>query len=118
MAATTPSLEDLISHHGLKVKDLWLECPRRIMDKIALKLTDWKIAGRFFDLPREKLAAIERDNDTEEQRRVALLDAWGEREGKGATCIKLAEVLHQRERGDLVGLLCDAIKSLTTDATG
>ena len=114
----TPSLEDLISHYGLKKKDLRFVCPRRVRDRIATKLIDWKIAGRFFDFPREKLAAIERDNDTEEQRRIALLDAWGEREGKGATCFKLAEVLHQRERGDLVGLLCDAIKTLTTDTEG
>ena len=114
----TPTLKDLISHHGLKEKDLWLVCPRRVRDKIALKLADWKTAGRFFDFPREKLAAIERDNDTEEQRRVALLDAWGEREGKGATCFKLAEVLHQRERGDLVGVLCDTIKTLRTTDQG
>lgn len=113
-----PSLEELLFHHGLKDKELQLVCPRHVRDKIALKLADWKITGRFFGLPREKLTAIEHDNDTEEQRRVALLDVWGEREGKRATCFKLAEVLHQGERSDLVEVLCDAIKTLTTDTEG
>ena len=107
-----------MSRHGLTKEDLLLACPRDVRDKIALKLADWKVAGRFFDLPREKLAAIELDNDTEEQRRVALLDAWGEREGKGAIYLKLAEVLHQRERIDLVELLFDAVSSRQHDLMG
>ena len=82
-------------------------CPRKVRDRIALKLEDWKMVGRCLKFPPEKLKAIDRENETEDQRRVALLDDWSKREGKGATYLKLAEVLHQRGRGDLVEMLCD-----------
>ena len=107
-----PSLEDLLSHYGLQRKDLDLICAREVRDGIALKLQDWKMVGRCLKFPPEKLTAIEVDNKTEEQRRVALLDDWGKREGKRATYLKLAEVLHQRRRSDLVEMLCDELKKL------
>ena len=89
-------------------------CPREVRDRIALKLEDWKMVGRFLKLPAEKLTAIEVDNKTEEYRRVALLDDWEKREGNGATYLKLAEALHHRGRSDLVKLLCDELKSIAT----
>ena len=109
-----PTLEDILSHHGLDEKDLERECPRDTRDTIALKIIDWKMAGRYLGFPAEKLAAIDRENDTEDQRRVTLLDSWGKREGRGASFLKLAVVLHRRERADLVELLCENAKSLLT----
>lgn len=105
-----PSLEDLLSHYGLQRKALESMCPRDVRDRIALKLEDWKMVGRCLKFPPEKLAAIDRENETENQRRVALLDDWGKREGKGATYLKFAEVLHQRGRSDLVEMLCDELR--------
>lgn len=64
-----------------------------------------------FEIPVEKLAAIDQDNDTEDQHRIALLDCWEKREGKNTSCLKLAKVLHHRERRDLMELLCEAIRS-------
>ena len=110
--ASCPSLEDLLSHYELQRKDLEAVCPQEVRDRIALKLEDWKMVGRFLKFPPEKLKAIDRENETEDQRRVALLDEWGKREGKGATYLKLAEVLHQRGRSDLVGILCNELKKL------
>ena len=74
-----------------------------------MKLVDWEMVGYCFSFPPEKIAAIERQNYTEDQRKVALLNAWSEREGDGATFLKLADVLHQRKRNDLVDFLCKAI---------
>ena len=105
-----PSLDSLLSHHGLNRKDLERECPRDVRDRVAGKFVDWKMVGRCFGFTADKLAAIDRENETEDQRRVALLDAWSKREGKGASYLRLADVLHRRERGDLVGLLCEAIR--------
>ena len=105
-----PNLEDLLAHYDLQRKDLESVCPQEVRDRIALKLEDWKMVGRCFKFPPEKLTAIHRENETEEQRRVALLDEWGKREGKGATYLKLAEVLHQRGRSDLVEMLCDELR--------
>ena len=105
-----PSLEDLLSHYGLQKSDLESECPHEIRNKIALKLEDWKLVGRFLNIPSEKLTAIDVDNKTEEERRVILLEMWAKKEGEGATYLKLAEVMHKRERRDLVQMLCAELK--------
>jgi hypothetical protein len=80
---------------------------------IATKLVDWKTTGRYFGVPAEKLAAIDREHATEDQRRIALLDCWEKRDGRSANCLKLADVLHRRERRDLVELLCAEMKKLS-----
>lgn len=108
-AKALPSLRDLLSHGGLKTKDFEVVCPRSVRNRIAVKLDDWKLTGHFFDFPPEKITAIDRENDTEDQRKIALLDNWGNREGRNATYLKLAEVLHQRERNDLVDILCTEV---------
>ena len=106
--ATSPtlSLKEILSQLDLKRKDLESECPRDVRNKVAVELVDWKMVGNCLNFSRAKLEAIDRENQTEDQRKVALLDAWGEREGMEATYLKLAEVLHQRGRGDLVQMLC------------
>ena len=111
--ATSPtlSLEEVLSKHGLKRQDLEAVCPRDIRNKVAVELVDWKMVGHCLNFSRAKLEAIDRENQTEDQRKVALLDAWGEREGKQSSYFKLAEVLHQRGRNDLLQILCDELKS-------
>ena len=106
-----PCLIDILSHHGLEKKDLERQCPPRTRISIAAKLVDWKTTGYYFGVPAEKIAAIDRENSTEDQRRIALLDCWEKREGRNASCLKLADVLHRRERRDLVEQLCAEIKT-------
>ena len=105
-----PCLEDILSRHGLEKKDLERRCPQGVRITIATKLVDWKTTGHYFGVPTEKLAAIDREHATEDQRRIALLDCWDKREGRGASCLKLADVLHRRDRADLVELLCTEMK--------
>ena len=109
-----PTLENLLYRHGLKSTDLMLACPRDVRHEVAVKIVDWKMVGHCFSVPKEKLAAIDRDNETEDQRRVALLESWSEREGSEASYFKLASVLHQRNRNDLVDLLCDKVLTVKT----
>ena len=104
---TGPSLEDILSRYGLKRDDFEQECPQEVRVRIAGKIVDWKMTGYHFGLSEEKLAAIERDNNTEDQRRVALLNTWNKKDGRGATYFKLADVLYRRGRSDLVERLCD-----------
>ena len=107
----TPSLDDILSRHGLQRKCLDRECPRNVRIEIAEKLSDWEMIGHCFNFPQERIKSIERDCHTEDQRKVALLDAWGQREGSEATYLKLADVLHRRKRRDLVDILCGKIKA-------
>ena len=89
-------------------------CPRDVRNKVVIELVDWKMVGNCFNFSRAKLEAIDRENQTEDQRKVALLDTWVEREGKGATYLKFAEVLYERGRTDLVQVLCNELKLIGT----
>lgn len=113
--AQGPSLEEVLSQHGLVEKDLDRECSPNIMYEIAIKIEDWKTIGHYFGIPQAKLVAIEVDNRTEESRRVTLLNTWSQQEGKSATYLKLMKALHHQRRNDLVDSLCGMIKSSTMD---
>ena len=105
------NLKDIVARCGLTKERLQEECSREVSLKIATKLDDWKMVGHYLGIPPEKLKAIERENDTEDQRKVALLDTWRKGEGRGATYWKLANALYEHGRRDLVELLCKAISS-------
>ena len=98
--------------YELKEIDLNRECPRDIRDDIAMKLgADWEGIGLSLYFSLDKLKDITRENSgNQEMCRVSLLDAWSKREGKGATILKLARVLHRRERRDLVEFLCARLR--------
>jgi hypothetical protein len=102
-------LEDIVSQCGLTRERLHQECSREIILKIAAKLEDWKMVGYYLNMPTVKLKAIERENDTEDQRKVAMLDTWRKGEGTAASYWKLANALYQHGRRDLVEILCRAI---------
>ena len=110
-----PSLEDLLSRHGLEKKDLHRRYPAEMRLEIAQLLDDWKMIGYYLGLTSQKLNDIKIDNDNEEQRRVAVLDAWEQKEGKEATFIKLAGALYHRGRADLIEKLCGMIRRVKED---
>jgi hypothetical protein len=106
MAEQGPSLNDILSQYALNETDLKMKCPQDVRNEIAIKLIDWKMIGYFLGFPAEKLTSIGRENETEDLCKVALLDSWSKREGEGASCLKLADALHRRQRRDLVEFLC------------
>ena len=108
-------MEDLLSRHGLERKDLGRRYPAEMRLEIAQLLDDWKMIGYYIGFTSRKLNDIKIDNDNEEQRRVAVLDAWEQREGEEATYIKLAEALHHRGRADLIEKLCVMIRRVRED---
>jgi hypothetical protein len=99
-----------ISRCDLKIEYLQEECPRKVRLEIAERLTDWEMVGRYLDLSEQELTAVERENHTEAQRRVAMLETWHKREGKDATHLRLANALLRHGRKDLVELLCQIVK--------
>ena len=108
-------LEDLLSRHGLERKDLDRRYPAEMRLEIAQLLDDWKMIGYYLGFNSWKLNDIKIDNDSEEQRRVAVLDAWEQREGEEATYLKLAEALRHRGRADLIEKLCGMIRRVRED---
>ena len=111
MATSCTSLTDIFDHCELKKGDLEGECPREIRINIALKLTDWRVFGNILLLPKEKLASIDAANQSEDHKKITLLESWHEKESKQATSLMLAKKLYEHNRGDLVTHLCELVKS-------
>ena len=112
---TGPTLEDILSRHGLKEEQLDTECPRDIRDEVAVELgADWEMIGRYMDFSLDQLRDISRENSSQEMCRLSLLDTWHKREGRGATFLKLVRAFHRRKRRDLVDLLCMKLKCTLT----
>lgn len=112
-----PSFEEILSRHDLTEASLNKYCTQDIRNKIAVRLDDWEIVGCYLGFPLEKLLSIRRENDTEDMRKVTLLDTWDKREGKGATYLKLARVFYQRQRTDIVDLLCEKLSAMPLEDT-
>ena len=106
-----PTLDEILSRHGLKETDLDKQCPLEVRNEVAVRIADWEMVGHCFNFPPEKIKDIERENRSQDQCKVILLDTWSKREGKGATYLKLADVFHRRKRRDLVEFLCEKVKS-------
>ena len=105
-----PSLQELISSCGMETRHLNRQCPSMVTIKIAEKIVDWKMLGRVLGLQREKLLAIDREYQTEDQRKVAMFDKWKSISGSRASYLKLAEALYDRDRVDIVELLLNLLK--------
>ena len=109
--AQSRSLDDILAKQGLKREDVDKECSQAIRFEIAMKITDWKMAGHYLSIPSQTLRDIKIENETEDERRIVLLQTWHKREGRKATYYRLLEALHRLHRRDLVEDLCGLIKS-------
>ena len=101
-----------MSRYGLKEADLDREFNQDFKCDIAVEFgADWEIIGCYLGFSLDEVRDISRENCNQKMCRVALLDNWSKREGKGATFLKLARALHRGKRRDLVELLCTRLKS-------
>ena len=106
------NLEEIVSRYGLQRGNLEEQYVLDTIHKIATILEeDWKMVGNYLGLSSEELTAIEYANKTKDQHMVAVLDIWHRREGKAASCWKLANILNQHERQDLIESLFKAMQS-------
>ena len=106
-----PTLDEILLRHGLKATDLERLCPLEVRNEVAILIKDWEMVGHCLNFAPEKIRDIDRENRSQDQCKVTLLDTWSKREGKGATYLKLADVFHRRKRRDLVEILCEKVKS-------
>ena len=104
------SLKEIFSKHDLELSDVTSKCAQSVRARIAAQLIDWKLIAHYLGLTQVKIHAIHVDNENEEQRRVAFLEEWAEKNGDGATYLKLAEAFYERGRPDLIDQLCKMIK--------
>ena len=104
----------------LERKDLDIKCPRKIRNRIADKIIDeWDLVGRELDVSDKKLKSIREDCalTLPERKAVAVLDAWADEHGSGATCLKLAEALYCRTKTRVIEILCDEVTQMKRKTT-
>ena len=69
-----PSLEDILSRHGLKETDLDRECPRDIRNDIAVELgADWEMIGLYLEFSLDELRDIRQQHSSQEMCRVVAI---------------------------------------------
>ena len=79
------------------------------------------MVGRELDVSDKKLKSIRDDCalTLPEKKAAAVLDAWAEEHGRGATCLKLVEALYRRKKTRVIEILCDEVKlDATTSGPG
>ena len=105
-------MDNVIQQFDLERIDLDFRCPRNVRDRVAGELVgDWYLVGRTLNVSDSRLNSI-RDNHTlhkPEEKAVAALDAWDEEKGSGATCLKLAEALHDHKKIKTFEILCEQV---------
>jgi hypothetical protein len=112
MATTLPTLDEILSRHGLEKKHLERKIPAEMILEIAPLLDDWKMTGYYLGFTKQDLDDIEIDNPNQDHRRVALLNAWEQRHGEDAAYLRLAEAFYRREKIGLIDKLCRRLKEV------
>ena len=108
-----PTLDEILSRHGLQREDVNRECDQGIRYEISVKISNWEMVGHLLGIPEERLAAIKVESKTEDERKVSMLNTWHQKEGSQATCLSLMIALYRHQRCDLIIEFCDMIKSHT-----
>ena len=88
----------VMNKFGLERDDLNFRCPSTILNSMADEISsDWPMIGPALDVSTEELKSITQDcsHSSPKQKATATLDAWAEKKGREATCLKLAEALHK-----------------------
>ena len=112
-------MDRVLNECSLERKDLDFKCTRKIILRIAGKIiSEWYLVGRELDVAEEKLTSIRNDGShSPEEKAVAMLDAWADEYGKGATCLKLATALYQRNKRSVIEILCEEVAQMSSDTT-
>ena len=118
LQGTAPNLKHILSRYPLNEEQLRKECSKEVRIEIAKEIIEWRLVGICLGIPNPRLTSIDRDYGSEDQKKVAMLDTWQEREGSNATYLNLADALHRHGRRDLVELICRMIVKMPTRGVG
>ena len=106
-------MDDVLKRFDLEREDLNIKCPRDVINRIAGEIIDeWDMIGRLLEVSYKALKSIPLNHHlhSPEDKAVAMLDAWAEEYGREATCLKLAEVLHERKKTGTLEKFCELVK--------
>ena len=102
------NLDRILAGKKLNRTDLNRKIGLEYLNKIALKITDWKSCVILLGISQQDVDDIETEQSKVIHRRLRSFKLWHEENGEDATYIKLADALVQLKRMDLVQELVDA----------
>ena len=100
-------LDSILASRALSRNDLEKPCSIECLDKMALKLTRWKVLCPFLGLSSSEEEKILASHQKNSQRRVRMLKLWREKFGDEGTYLKLATGFEDAKMGDMLITLLD-----------
>ena len=78
---------------GVSVHSLSKKCSKEVLPDVAKLCVDWQLIANHLKLTEAEIAAIDGDNRTVEEKRIAMLQKWKEKLAFRATYGVLIEAL-------------------------
>ena len=106
-----PTVTSLLKHHGLSEDNLNQEVASDKIHEISTLLTDdWKLLAPKMNLTEAEVNEIERDNHSEELKKIGFLKKWKRKQSIRATYRVLVEVLISIGNTDGASKVCQLVK--------
>ena len=90
---TTFSVEDVTAKAGIGLDILSRECSQDVLLKLTNFCSVWKLIGQHLGLTEFDITAVDADNTTVDEKRVAVLRKWKDKFAFKATYRVLIEAL-------------------------
>ena len=79
--------------------------------EFALSVDSWELLASHLDLSEQQIEAIKIDNESQEVKRLKVLNKWKQKFAYRATYRRLLEVLLSIDRKDLACNVCELVAS-------
>ena len=89
----TITIEEVSMKAGIELDVLSKECSEAVLLDMANLCVDWQLIGKHLKLTEAEIAAVNGDNRTTEEKRVAVLEKWKEKLSFKATYLALIKAL-------------------------
>lgn len=101
------NLDLILARRGLTKENLRKKIGSNYMYRFARRVNDWKTCGILLEIPQMIIDDIDTEARKVDHKRIMLFRTWSEVCGKDATYLRLASVLEELGRRDLIELLID-----------
>ena len=100
-------LDGILHAKGLTREDLKQPVRRAHLNRIALRIRDWKSCAALLGVRQDFIDDVDEEEKNIKSKRIKIFSIWQEWYGTDATYLLLAKVLAEMQRRDLIELLID-----------
>ena len=103
-------IEELTLHAGIAIHSLDKECTDNEIVGLAKFCDPWRVIAYHLELKQSDVSAINEDNLTTEEKRLAVLHKWRERFSMKATVRRFIDALLKCDQVDKASKVCELMK--------